>query len=141
VDRFLLEVITEREIAQHLKKRVVVGGVPHVVDVARSQAFLAGRRLREFERPDSQELVLELVHASRGEENRLIVTRDEHVGRPADAALGDKEVEIFFAQFVGLHGIKWGFQASGMARGDVAVNPFDHGESTAQLTRDRLCYS
>jgi hypothetical protein len=49
VDGVALEIIAKAEIAEHLEERVVVGGSPHVVDVARAQTLLAGGRPREFE--------------------------------------------------------------------------------------------
>ena len=45
-DRFFFEVIAEREIAQHLKKRAVTIGLTHVVYVCRPQAVLARRDSR-----------------------------------------------------------------------------------------------
>ena len=41
-DGFMLEVIAEGEVAQHLEIGAVAGGVAHVVDVAGADALLAG---------------------------------------------------------------------------------------------------
>ena len=47
-DGALFEIVAEREIAGHLKKRVVPGGDPDFVDIRRADAFLnaGGRRIR-----------------------------------------------------------------------------------------------
>ena len=99
----LLEVVSKREVAEHLEERVVIGGDPDVTDVPRSQTFLRGRRPRELNRSDPEELVLELVHSCRREQDGRIVLRHEHVRRPPNAALGLKERQILFTQFVSLH--------------------------------------
>ena len=43
VDRFFFEVIAEREIAEHLKERTVAAVLADVVDIAGTDALLAGR--------------------------------------------------------------------------------------------------
>jgi len=114
VNRFTLEIITERKVAQHLKESVVIRRHAHVADVARSQAFLARRRLREIQRTDSQKLILELIHARRSEQDRGIVLWYEHVTGATHAAFGFKERQIFFTQFVGFHGAcRGGLQGQG----------------------------
>ena len=103
VNGFLLEVVAEREVAEHLEERVVIGRHTDVADVARSQTLLAGGRLGELERPDPQELVLELVHPGRSEQDGLVILGNEHIRRTTDATLGLKELQILFAQFIGFH--------------------------------------
>ena len=66
VDRFALEIVAEAEVAQHLEERVVIGRAADVVDIARAEAFLAGRGPGEFELAAAEEVVLELVHARPG---------------------------------------------------------------------------
>jgi hypothetical protein len=103
VNRFPLEVVAEREVAEHLEERVVPRRAAHVVDIAGPQALLAGRGPGELELALPQEVILELVHARRREQHRRIPAGHEHVARAADAALRLEEGEVGFAKFVGLH--------------------------------------
>ena len=98
-----LEIISEREVSQHLEKGVVVGGYTDVADVAGSQAHLAGRGPGEVQWTDAQELVLELVHSCRREQHGRVVGGDQHIGRAAGVTLGLEEREVPLADFVGIH--------------------------------------
>jgi hypothetical protein len=100
VDRLALEVVAEAEVAQHLEERVVVGRAADVVDVAGAQALLAGGRPGELELAAAEEVVLELVHPGGREQHGGVPAGDEHVARPAHAALRLEEVR-YFAEFVG----------------------------------------
>ena len=97
------EVVSEREVPQHLEKGVVVGGDPNVVDVAGPQALLAGGGLGELELADPQELVLELVHPGGGEQHGGVPAGNEYITGLANTPLGFKEGQVLFAQFVGFH--------------------------------------
>ena len=104
VDGLPLEVIPEAEVAQHLEKRVVIGGPPHIFDVPRPQALLATGGLRELQLDLAEKVILERVHAGRREQNRRIPAGDQHVAGAAGVPLGLKKGQIFFTQFVGFHG-------------------------------------
>ena len=97
VNGFTLEVITEAEVSQHFKERVVTRGITHVVQVvvlaARADALLSRRRtVKRLIEP--QEVRLELVHASVRKEKRRIVLR-YHWARLYDrVALALKEFEV-----------------------------------------------
>ena len=73
-DGFFLEVVTERPVAEHLKHGVVVGILPHILQVivfaAGADALLRVRGTGGFPRrgPDTQEVRHKLVHAGIGEE-------------------------------------------------------------------------
>ena len=121
MDRLALEVVAEAEIAQHLEKRVVVGGAADVLDVAGAQALLAGRGPGEIELALAQEVVLELVHAGRREQHRGVPARHQHVAGAADAALGLEERQIFFAKFVGFH-VSLAKGPNGVSRGAARRN-------------------
>ena len=82
---------------------MVVRSDSDVSDITGSQTFLAGRGLGEFERPDAQELVLELVHPGRCEQNSRIILWNQYVTWPTYAAFGFEESQIFFTQFVSFH--------------------------------------
>ena len=129
MDRLALEIVAEAEVAQHLEEGVVVGGAADVVDVAGAEAFLAGRGPGELQLAAAEEMVLELVHAGRGEQHRGVPARHQHVAGPADAALGLEEGQVFFAEFVGFHGSAYRV-AGGLA---VAVQWCSEIESTHHI--------
>ncbi len=81
LDRGRLEVVAEREIAEHLEKRVVSGGIADIVEIvmlaAGPQTLLGrgGAAVGAF--LDAGEQVLELHHPGTGEHQRRIVAGDE----------------------------------------------------------------
>ena len=97
LDRQRLEIVAEREIAEHLEKRVVARGVADVVEVvvlaAGAHAFL--RRRGAMIRPalDAGEDVLELHHAGVGEHQRRIVARHERGRRHDLMAVGPEKLQ------------------------------------------------
>src|SRR5882762_5295047 len=83
LDRFLLAVIADREVAEHLEERLVVTVLPHLVDVRGPEDLLhrddpLGRRLLL-----PGEVRHERLHAGAREEDRRVVLQDE---RPAGHA-------------------------------------------------------
>ncbi len=66
-DGFLLEVVTDAEVAQHLEEGEV-GGVADRVDVAGTEALLHGGQAPRRRGDSSLEVGLELHHASAGEQ-------------------------------------------------------------------------
>ena len=85
VDRLLLEIIAERKIPQHLEKRVVPRGVPHIVEIvmlaAGPHAFLrrGGAGIGPLLLPG--ENVLELHHPGIGEQQGWVVFRHQRGAR------------------------------------------------------------
>ena len=83
-DGFLLEVVAEAEIAQHLEEGVVAIGEADVLQIvvlaAGAHAFLRGGGARVVALLDAEEDVLELVHAGVGEQQRGIVGRHQRRG-------------------------------------------------------------
>jgi hypothetical protein len=77
LDRVVLEVVAEAEVAQHLEERVVARGVAHVLEVvvlaAGADALLAGGGAVVGPLVEAQEHVLELVHPGVGEQQRRVV--------------------------------------------------------------------
>jgi len=96
-DRGFLEVVAEREIAQHLEEGVVTGRVANIVEVvvlaAGADAFLNGRGPDIGPLLRAGEHVLELHHACVGEEQRRIVTRNERRGRHDLVATGAEKLK------------------------------------------------
>ncbi len=84
-DRVVLEVVAEREVAEHLEERVVPERRPDVVEVvvlaADAHALLRRRRARVGAALPSEEHVLELVHPGVGEEQRRVAVRHQRGAR------------------------------------------------------------
>ena len=107
VDRVLLEVIAEAEVAQHLEKRVVPRGVANVFQIvmlaARTHATLRSRRTHVVALVLAEKHILELHHARVGEQQRRVVAR--HQGRRGDLGmlLAGKVVQKLCAYLVTFH--------------------------------------
>src|SRR5881296_1617196 len=125
-DRFPLEVVAEREVAEHLEERVVPGGVPHLLEVvvlaAGAYAFLAGDGPPVVPPLEPLEHPLELHHARVREQQRRIVRRDEGGARHLPMAAGGRRevVEEFAADRGGLHGGNI-VRAAGQLKGDEGL--------------------
>ena len=109
LDRAFLEIIAEREIAEHLEKRVVPGGVTDVFEIvmlaAGAHAFLRGRGALIRALLDPGEHVLELHHAGVGEQQGRVVARHQRAGRHDLVPVPGEIVEKGGADIVdGLHG-------------------------------------
>ncbi len=112
-DRVLLEVVAEREIAQHLEERVVARGVADVVQVvvlaAGADALLRRRGARVGTLVEAEEHVLELVHAGVREQQRRIVARHHRRRGDDGVALRFEELQEGRTDFCGFHsGTFWG---------------------------------
>ena len=81
LDRAVLEIVAEREVAEHLEEGVVARRVADIVEVvvlaAGAHAFLRGGRARIGALFEAGEDVLELHHAGIGEHQGRIVARHE----------------------------------------------------------------
>ena len=108
LDGIGLEVIAEREIAQHFEEGVVAAGVADVFQIvvlaARAHAFLRGGGARVVALLEAQEDVLELVHAGVGEQQGGIVRGDQRRTAHDAVAAGGEEVEKALSDFVTCHG-------------------------------------
>ena len=97
LDGAFLEVIAEREVAEHLEKGVVPGGVTDIVEVvvlaAGADAFLRRNRRHVRALFQAGEDVLELHHAGIGEHQCRVVARHERRRRHDLVPLARKEVE------------------------------------------------
>ena len=92
VNRFALEIVPKAEIAEHFKERMVERRAADIVDVARTQAFLAGSRAKVLRACSTGEAVFELVHARRREQNGRIPVGNQNVARTTNAALRFEEL-------------------------------------------------
>ena len=81
LDGAVLEVVAEREVAEHLEEGVMPRGVADVVEVvvlaAGAHAFLRGDRALVRALLETGEYVLELHHAGVGEHQRRVVARHQ----------------------------------------------------------------
>ena len=98
-----LGVAAKGEVAEHLEEREV-RGVADVVDVVGAQALLAGARADLGHGALALVVLLELVHARVGEQQRRVV-RDERGRGVQLAALGLEESEEVLADLRGCHGL------------------------------------
>ena len=82
VDRALLEVLTEREVAEHLEEGQVERVEPDLVDIRGAEDLLDGRQERSRGRLAAEEVRHERLHARAVEQRRPVpVRRDERAGR------------------------------------------------------------
>ena len=106
-DRFLFEVVAEREIAQHLEKGMVAVGEPHVFQVvvlaAGAHAFLAGGGSAVIALFGAQEHILELVHSGIGEKQGRIVHRDQRRTAHDAVPVAFEELQECLSDFVAGH--------------------------------------
>ena len=107
----LLEVLAEREVAEHLEERVVAGGVADVVKVvvlaAGADALLGRRGAGVRALVEAEEHVLELVHAGVREEKRRVMGGDDRARGDDRVALAFVEVQKGAANVCDFH--KWVF--------------------------------
>ena len=105
VDRGLLEVVAEGEIAQHLEERLMARGVADILKIvvlaAGAHAFLRGHRAGVVPRLHPGEDVLELHHAGIDEQQGRIVLRHQRRRGDHRMPVGGKVVQERAAQIVG----------------------------------------
>ena len=76
---------------------MMVSGATNVFDVAGAKAFLSGCGFGKFEFNFTQEMVFELVHASRCKQHRFVPFGHHHIARADGVSLGFEEVQILVA--------------------------------------------
>ena len=107
LDGLVLEVIAEREVAEHLEEGVVERSLAHLVEIVvlagDAHALLNGYRALIVAFFLLQENVLELVHARIGEQQGGVVPRYQAAGRHNGVAFGLKEFKEALADFSGIH--------------------------------------
>ena len=96
----MLEVIAEGEIAEHLKIGAVTRRLADVLNIARTDAFLAGRDTLAGRRDLAGKILLHRRHAGVDEQKAVVVLRDERKARQAQMPLALKERKILFSQFI-----------------------------------------
>ena len=96
-DGFLLEIIAEGEVAQHLEEGAVAGGDAHPLDIRRADALLAGGDAFAGRGDLAREVLLHRRHARVDQQQALVALGDQREAVQSQVALGFKEIEILFA--------------------------------------------
>ena len=106
-DGFFLEVVAEREVAEHLEERVMPQRRPDVVEVvvlaAHPHALLRGRRSLVVPPFASEEQVFELVHPGVREQQRRVVVRHERRTGHDPVPLSGEEIKERLTNFTRAH--------------------------------------
>ncbi len=107
LDRLVLEVVAEGEVAEHLKERQVPGGVADVVDVDRAKDLLAVGQARGRRGLLAEEVGLQRVHPGDGQQRRGVV-RGGHQRSRGDALVAAflEERQVALADLVRCHRAK-----------------------------------
>ena len=101
VERLGLEIITEREVTQHLEEAAVAGSDTHVLDIGGTDALLAGGNTLTGRHSLTEEPLLHRSHAGVDEQQALVIRRgDQRKATQTQMAFAFKERQIRFAQFV-----------------------------------------
>ena len=100
VDRLGLEIVAEREVAEHFKVRAVAGGVADVFNVAGADALLAGGHAVARRLLLTGEERLHRRHAGVDEQQRRVVLRDQGKAGQAQVAFRLKEMQEHFPQLI-----------------------------------------
>ena len=99
-DSLVLEVITKREVTQHLKESTVTGGLTHVLDIAGTDTLLAGSHAGTRRNLCAGEIGLQGSHTCIDQQQALIVVRHQREAGQTQMLLAFKERQIHLAQFV-----------------------------------------
>ncbi len=116
LDRALLEVVAEREVAEHLEERAVPGGLADLVDVERADALLHAHRPLPGSGLGTGEVRLERHHAGVDEQQRRVVVKQGGAGHDG-MAVAFEELHIRARDVGGLHLVhSIGLGSAGRAR-------------------------
>src|SRR5262249_41392173 len=124
LDGALLEVVADREVAEHLEEGEVPRGVADVLDVDRAEALLAGGQPVVRRLLDPEEVRLERVHARGREQHRRIERRGhERTARQAPVVALLEEAQEQLADLVGGHAAIVAHPSTASPRRNTAVCP------------------
>src|SRR5947209_11645409 len=109
-DRVALEVVSKREIAEHLEEGMMPRGVPDLLEIivlsARAHALLTRRRAPSAGRQLlAEEHALELHHSRVGEQQRWIVGGHQRAARVGDVSVLLELRDELFADLGGFHSL------------------------------------
>ncbi len=103
VDGLFLEVVAEREVAEHLEERAVAGGLAHLVDVQRAHALLVRGHARMGGRLLAHQVRDERHHAGDGEQGGR-VRRDQGRRRHDEVVVLFEVIQKALRDFRSAHG-------------------------------------
>ena len=104
LDRDILEIVAEGEIAEHLEKGVMPRGVADIFEIvvlaAGAHAFLRGHRPAVVPLLEAGEDIFELHHAGIDEHERRVVARHQRARRDRRVAVAREEIDEGRTDFV-----------------------------------------
>lgn len=105
----VLEIVTEGEIAQHLKIGAVAGSLADVLDVAGADALLAGADPAAGRLYFTGEIGLHGCHTGVDQQQRCVILRDQRKAGQPQMPLALEEAQELFTQLIyavglGIHG-------------------------------------
>jgi hypothetical protein len=103
VDGLGLEVVAEREVAQHLEEGEVTRGLADILDVRRAEGPLAGGDARRGRSLYAEEVRLVLLHPRGGEEDAGIARRHQTGRLAGQVPVGNEEVSKEVADIGSVH--------------------------------------
>ena len=92
VDRITFEIIAKTKVTQHLKKGVVIGSAPYIVDIAGPETFLASGCTGEVQLHLPEEMRFELIHPRGREQYRWIPSGNENIALASRMSLAFEEL-------------------------------------------------
>ena len=99
-NRFMLEVITEREIAEHFEIGTVTGCFAYVIDIAGTDALLAGADSVPRWLLFTSEIGLHGRHTGIDKKDAGVILRDKRKAGEAEMAFGLKKAQEHLTQFI-----------------------------------------
>ena len=96
----MLEIIAEREIAEHLEESAVTRGDSDALNIGRSDALLAGCDAGSRRCQLACEIFLERCHAGVDEKQALISLRHKRKARQTKMALALEKAQILLSEFI-----------------------------------------
>ena len=106
-DRVALEIVPEREVAEHFKKRVVAGRPSNLFEIivfaTDTQALLRSHHARRGCLPIAEEDVFELHHPRVGEQQRGVLLRHERTTRHVQVVPPFEELDEPRSNLAGFH--------------------------------------
>ena len=96
----MLEVVAEREVAQHLKEGAVAGGLADILDIAGADALLAGGDAASRRDLLTRKIRLQRRHARVDQQQAVVVVRHQAEALHDKMTLALKEIQIHSAELI-----------------------------------------
>ena len=100
VNRLSLKIISEGEIAQHLKKGAVAGCLSHIFNIAGTDTFLAGSHSPAGRNLCSCKIRLQRSHTGIDQQKALVIVRHERKALHRQVSLTLKKFQKHSAKFI-----------------------------------------